>query len=106
MHYSSNPRLNANLANPDQLENSYQVLNDEFWSNLLSTDSTDRINFTSNNFNGNTGNDEVFHEQLMSRVKKGKLVCEMIDSYSLYSLHLLKQNFKSFKTRSITVQVI
>lgn len=60
VHYSSNPRLNANLANPDQLENSYQVLNDEFWSNLLSTDSTDRINFTSNNFNGNTGNDEVF----------------------------------------------
>lgn len=60
VHYSSNPRLNANLANPDQLENSYQVLNDEFWSNLLSTDSTDRINFTSNNFNGNIGNDEVF----------------------------------------------
>ena len=60
VHYSSNPRLNANLANPDQLENSYQVLNDEFWSNLLSTDSTDRINFTSNNFNGNTSNDEVF----------------------------------------------
>ncbi|RCK56555.1 Transcriptional regulator WAR1 [Candida viswanathii] len=50
-----------NLANPDQLENSYLVLNDEFWSNLLSNDSTtDRINFTSNNFNGNLINDEVF----------------------------------------------
>ncbi|KAK6894246.1 Transcriptional regulator WAR1 [Candida tropicalis] len=50
-----------NLANPDQLENSYHVLNDEFWSNLLSNDSTtDKINFTSNNFNGNSINDDVF----------------------------------------------
>ncbi|KAI5956637.1 cnxG [Candida margitis] len=51
---------NPHLANPDQLENSYSVLNDEFWSNLLSTDSTDRINFSSNNTNWNQMNDEVF----------------------------------------------
>lgn len=52
--------FNPNLANPDQLENSYLVLNDEFWSNLLSTDSTDRINFCSNNTNWNQMKDEVF----------------------------------------------
>ncbi|KAL6453786.1 WAR1 Transcriptional regulator WAR1 [Candida maltosa Xu316] len=58
---NNNNKLNVNLANPDQLENSYMVLNDEFWSNLLSTDSTtDRINFTNNNFNGSSINDEVF----------------------------------------------
>ncbi|KAI5966613.1 WAR1 [Candida theae] len=54
--------FNPNLANPDQLENSYMVLNDEFWSNLLSTDSTDRINFSSNNAHWNQMQDEVFFE--------------------------------------------
>ncbi|KAI5961271.1 WAR1 [Candida pseudojiufengensis] len=58
---NNNLRFDSNLANQDQLENSYMVLNDEFWSNLLSTDSSDKINFTSsNNINGNQFNDEVF----------------------------------------------
>ncbi|CAD1810352.1 hypothetical protein FOB58_002337 [Candida parapsilosis] len=59
-HNNNHQFFNPNLANPDQLENSYSVLNDEFWSNLLSTDSADRINFSSNNTNWNQMNDEVF----------------------------------------------
>ncbi|KAK6456148.1 transcription factor activity protein [Scheffersomyces xylosifermentans] len=50
----------SNLANPDQLEHSYWALNEEFWSDLLSTES-DRINFSSNNHNTTQLNDEAFY---------------------------------------------
>lgn len=53
-------QLAKHLANPDQLESSYLALNDEFWVNLLSTDS-DKINFTNANNTNNFGNDEVFY---------------------------------------------
>lgn len=54
-----NKQAYNNLANPDQLENSYMALNDEFWSDLLSTES-DRINFSNNNYNSAQVNDELF----------------------------------------------
>ena len=51
--------VNSNLANADQLENSYWALNDEFWVDLLCTES-DRLNFSSNNHNNSQINEEVF----------------------------------------------
>ncbi|KAK6466014.1 transcription factor activity protein [Scheffersomyces coipomensis] len=49
----------ANLANADQLENSFLALNEEFWVDLLSSES-DRIYFSNNNHNNGQSNDEVF----------------------------------------------
>ncbi|CUM66107.1 uncharacterized protein PRCAT00003762001 [Priceomyces carsonii] len=46
------------IANADQLENSFLALNDEFWVNLLSTDS-EKLNFSNNN-EGKTASEEVF----------------------------------------------
>lgn len=52
-----NMNLAKHLANADSLETSYMALNDEFWVNLLSTDS-DKINFTNGGNNWNS--EEVF----------------------------------------------
>lgn len=52
-------RHNSMLSDtlPEQLENSYLALNDEFWADLLSQDS-DKVNFSSNI--GGGANEEVF----------------------------------------------
>lgn len=59
MPFVDDTHLTRYLANPDQLETSYMALNDEFWVNLLSTDS-DRVNFTQGNLANNMGAEDVF----------------------------------------------
>lgn len=51
--------LSKHLANADQLETSYMAVNDEFWVNLLSTDS-DKVNFTNNLNSNNWNSEEIF----------------------------------------------
>lgn len=61
MNNMANPSRNNSMISdtlPEQLENLYLALNDEFWTDLLSQDS-DKVNF-SNNFNPGTGLEEVF----------------------------------------------
>ncbi|ODV69492.1 hypothetical protein HYPBUDRAFT_151237 [Hyphopichia burtonii NRRL Y-1933] len=58
---SSNP-LAKHIANPDQLENSYLALNDEFWSDLLNADSN-KLNFNNKSAGDNMNSEEFFFMQ-------------------------------------------